>query len=69
MMIRYKICSKCEFIECVCDIIETHLESYKFRKAATFKVAIECDHGYDVCPECDSCTCKELNAKKNKSVS
>lgn len=26
-------------------------------RAMTCAVAIECEHGYDVCPKCDPCTC------------
>lgn len=22
-------------------------------------VAVECEHGYDVCPKCDACTCQK----------
>lgn len=29
----------------------------RFRVSATCPVPVECDHGYDVCPECDPCTC------------
>jgi hypothetical protein len=27
------------------------------RRARASVVALECDHGYDVCPICDPCTC------------
>lgn len=27
---------------------------------ATGRVAVECKHGYDVCPECDPCLCESL---------
>jgi hypothetical protein len=27
-------------------------------------VGIECQHGYDVCPTCDPCTCEKVRAKK-----
>ena len=30
-----------------------------FRKARDCAVAIECEHGHDVCPICDPCTCKD----------
>lgn len=53
-------CFKCNFLSCVCDIINTHDVDCKFRKSATCTVAIECKHGYDVCPTCDPCTCKKL---------
>lgn len=28
--------------------------------------AIECEHGYDACPICDRCTCKEILAKRQR---
>lgn len=28
-------------------------------KAAMDVIGIECEHGYDCCPICDPCTCKE----------
>ena len=37
---------------------EGHEEGCKFRRAVVCAVAIECKHGYDVCPTCDPCTCK-----------
>ncbi len=48
---------KCGHIACVCNIEQNHAVECKFRIAATGSVAIECDHGYDVCPICDPCTC------------
>jgi hypothetical protein len=49
----------CGHIVCVCHILETHVESCKYRTATT-GVAIECEHGYNVCPKCDPCTCSTL---------
>ncbi len=34
-----------------------HKEECKFRVATECAIAIECEHGYDVCPKCDPCTC------------
>lgn len=41
---------------------EVHLEGCKFNNAVT-GIAIECEHGYDVCPKCDPCTCALINAE------
>lgn len=48
----------CGHIVCVCHIIQVHVEGCHYRLATT-GVAIECEHGFDVCPTCDPCTCKE----------
>lgn len=37
-----------------------HNERCKFRRSATCAVAIECEHGYVVCPICDPCTCDKI---------
>lgn len=51
-------CRGCGHLACVCGIIEGHPDpECRFRRSATCPVPIECDHGYDVCPECDPCTC------------
>lgn len=34
-----------------------HAEDCKLRLAVMCTTPVECDHGYDVCPECDPCTC------------
>lgn len=34
-----------------------HLDGCRYRLAVSGAVAIECPHGYDVCPICDPCTC------------
>lgn len=47
----------CGHISCVCAILRGHVDGCKFRLAATCAIPIECDHGHDVCPECDPCTC------------
>lgn len=47
----------CEHIACVCNLRLRHAEGCKFRRSATCAIPIECDHGRDVCPECDPCTC------------
>lgn len=34
-----------------------HKRSCKYHQAVTCRVAVHCEHGRDVCPECDPCTC------------
>lgn len=54
------VCPVCDFIGCcVCKIKAHHWPWCKFRNAMACPVAIECEHGYDVCPRCDPCTCSE----------
>jgi hypothetical protein len=51
-------CDKCGHLACVCGVIEAHTdENCAFRIAITCAIPIECEHGYDVCPKCDPCTC------------
>lgn len=55
---RVKIgCKTCGHIACVCRINGAHEDGCKFRRAAACAVGIECEHGRDVCPICDPCTC------------
>ena len=50
----------CELIECVCTLARAHHRSCKFRRALTCAIPISCDdHGFDVCPTCDPCTCRK----------
>lgn len=51
-------CVKCGHLACVCAILATHGKGCDYRRAATCAVPIECEHGFDVCPTCDPCTCK-----------
>lgn len=41
-----------------------HEKDCKYKKALECPVGIECKHGYDCCPICDPCTCKEKNIKE-----
>lgn len=50
-------CDVCKHIACVCVAQRRHAESCRFRLALTCAVPIECEHGCDVCPECDACDC------------
>ena len=34
-----------------------HKEHCKFRIAMVCPVGVACEHGFDVCPICDTCTC------------
>lgn len=36
-----------------------HAVHCRFRLATTCTTPIECEHGYDVCPQCDPCTCSD----------
>jgi hypothetical protein len=50
----------CGHICCVCDILRDHKEGCQYRRSVTCAVPIECEHGRDVCPICDECTCWRL---------
>lgn len=47
----------CGLLYCCCDQVRDHDPNCRFRKAMVCPVAVECDHGHDVCPQCDRCTC------------
>lgn len=51
-------CPVCDHYACVCTIRAQHEASCRYRRAAASAVGIECDHGFDVCPICDPCTCE-----------
>ena len=53
----------CGFINCICGFKTNHKPTCKFRKAIACRVPIECKHGYDVCPICDPCTCRNKKPK------
>jgi hypothetical protein len=48
----------CNMIACVCSDARPHTIDCRYRKALTCAVGIACKHGYDVCPQCDPCTCE-----------
>lgn len=50
-------CEICQHFACICGIRTEHEKGCKFRRAATCAFPIACDHGRDVCPVCDPCTC------------
>lgn len=60
-------CEQCGHLSCVCRIIESHEERCPFRLAATCAVGIECEHGRDVCPTCDPCTCESTDETPTKT--
>lgn len=55
-------CKVCGFICCICQVQKEHEPGCTYRLSMQCPVGIECDHGYDVCPICDPCTCKPANA-------
>lgn len=42
--------------DCAC-VPNKHAADCRLYIAATLQFGIECDHGYDVCPQCDPCNC------------
>jgi hypothetical protein len=57
---RVFFCDACGFICCVCAIRAAHKKGCKYRTSMECPVGIECEHGFDVCPICDPCTCAEV---------
>lgn len=51
-------CPVCGHLACVCATVRDHDEGCPYRRAVTCAAAIECEHGYNVCPRCDPCTCE-----------
>lgn len=50
-------CKKCQHFACVCAVLFLHDVRCPFRTAVACAVAVECEHGRDICPQCDPCTC------------
>jgi hypothetical protein len=50
-------CPVCNHFACVCEIRQIHAPGCLFRQAAAGGLAVNCEHGRDVCPTCDPCTC------------
>lgn len=50
-------CRTCKQCPCCCEVRRNHAADCMFRRAVECPVAIECEHGADVCPICDPCTC------------
>jgi hypothetical protein len=55
----------CGLIACVCAVAARHRPSCRFRVSILCPVGIECEHGYDVCPKCDPCTCDATDCPYN----
>lgn len=48
----------CVYVVCECATWTAHAATCQQRRAALCAVPIACDeHGHDVCPICDPCTC------------
>lgn len=47
----------CGMIECVCTEARKHKDGCRTKIALLCPIGFECKHGFDVCPECDLCTC------------
>ncbi len=61
-MNRGIFCDTCGYVDCVCEIIKTHEPNCHLRVSMCCPVGVECEHGYDFCPQCDLCTCAEIRA-------
>jgi hypothetical protein len=40
------------------SLLWNHARYCRFRVARACAIPVACKHGFDVCPECDPCTCK-----------
>ena len=47
--------------ECACMVAHHHKDCPR-RISVSGPVGIPCDHGLEVCPECDACTCEDLHS-------
>jgi hypothetical protein len=47
----------CGQIQCVCQLLKGHTKECRYRISVACPVAVECEHGFDVCPTCDACNC------------
>ena len=54
-------CRNCQHFACICRVLASHAAWCRYRTAMTCAVGIECEHGRDVCPACDPCTCLEFS--------
>ncbi len=43
-----------------------HRRDCRLRVATDGAAGIECEHGHDVCPKCDPCTCRRSNRVKEQ---
>lgn len=58
-------CPTCGHLACVCATRTGHRPGCAFRAAVTSSVGIECEHGRDVCPICDPCTCDQAEERND----
>jgi hypothetical protein len=58
-------CPGCGYVTCVCEIRTKHSDGCRFRRAASLSFELECEHGLQACPICDSCDC---GAGENRGV-
>jgi hypothetical protein len=52
-------------------IMDAHDENCDYRVSALCAIPVECEHGYDVCPRCDVCTCRNggaMNEQDERAV-
>lgn len=61
-------CKTCNYISCICSVVKGHEMGCTYRSAVCCPVGIECEHGYDVCPICDPCTCKTVREFKENGL-
>lgn len=54
----------CEMLYCVCAQVVDHLEYCHFRKAMLCPIGFVCEHGVEVCSQCDPCTCLGTRAER-----
>lgn len=51
-------CPGCgNLVECTCDAEKKHKEDCRYLAAMRLSVELECEHGFQACPECDPCDC------------
>lgn len=53
-------CATCGFFDCVCQILAAHDPRCRRHVAAAQPIGITCEHGAEVCDQCDPCTCSEV---------
>jgi len=53
----------CGLISCVCKVVRVHKQDCRFRISLVCPVGIACEHGSELCPICDACTCQGDHAE------
>jgi hypothetical protein len=61
-------CKRCDRLACVCNVQATHKETCRYRVSTQCPVAVACEHGFDVCPICDPCTCNDPEPEDDDSL-